>query len=115
MHNPLRSTAEFAIATQPTLKRGLELLMLAATIFCGAAIALGFRFEKPGARIESLETNYTTLDARVTQLETGRKDIVTAIGTIERILCLKTTRRDADLAGACKTYPTLDESTRVVR
>jgi hypothetical protein len=85
--------------------RWLSPLPIVLWIAAGGAYAMGFRLEKPGARLANVE-------GRVVALEKGYTEINTGLQTVIRLQCLAMTRHDADLAGACKEYPTRDEPTR---
>lgn len=71
-----------------------------------ALLTVGFRIERPGDRVAKLEFAVDSL-----RKENRRTSEITE--TMYRLQCLALSRREAQLAGACSSYPTRDESTRV--
>lgn len=108
MNRPSVLTSEISLDQVKSAGRWVGRLGQLAGIAVVVAVALGFRIDKPGERVTSLEKRVAALEE--SQLKTGQN-----VETLLRLQCLSMTRRDAQLAGACVQYPTRDESTRVGR
>lgn len=89
------------------LWRLVEVIGTLLAMGTAALVMLGWRFEKPGERI-------TVVEARVTTIESAIQLTASQLELLVRLQCLQMSRREANLAGACKQHPTREESTRVV-
>ncbi len=96
-----------------TGRRAWRLLEVAVTIggiLFSVLLASGWRVQQPSQVIGNVEATLGNQERRITALEANYDSLNAGQRTIMRLQCLATTRRDANLAGACRDLPTRDDS-----
>lgn len=97
---------------------GLQSLAIALALLFALANLLGFRLNDavPGSRFAALERIDSVLKAADDSLRMQDRTlgmevqgVRSTLKTMERLQCVGTSRRDAQLAGACEGLPTKDE------
>lgn len=90
--------------------RFLEITGTVGALILTALLASGWRITKPSEVMGNVEAALDSLARRTRTLETNYMTLNAGQETIMRLQCLTTTRRDANLAGACRDLPTRDDS-----
>lgn len=90
--------------------RFLEVAGTIGALVISALLASGWRITKPSEVMGNVEAALDSLARRTATLEANYSALNAGQQTIMRLQCLATTRRDANLAGACRELPTRDDA-----
>lgn len=90
--------------------RFLQVVGTLGALAISALLASGWRVQKPSELLGNVEIALDSLARRTATLEKNYTTLNAGQQTIMRLQCLATTRRDANLAGACDDLPTRDDS-----